>query len=1009
MSHTPSAIPPPGAPRLPEPLVRQFRAFESRLRRLETVTAVAGGLLGLAATFGLLFLSDRLWETPGWIRLPLSLAGAAAVSWGSVFWFKRWVVHRRGPRELARLIQRGMPEMGDRLLGVVELTDGQELPEGVSPALVRAAIAQVGRQAERVDFQQAAPSRLPRRIAVVCAVLVATAAVPFVVAPTAARNALFRLFNPLGDVRRFTFVSLEALPDRLVVPHGETFEIAARLAKDSESRPASARARFEEQPPLEASFEQGVAVFQIPGQTKEGTLVLRAGDVTRRITVVPAHRPELVELAATVRLPEYLARPPETRVLHGATATVLEGSQVAFQGKVSREIATASVRESPELGLKVDKKTFSTPDVPAGARTLTFDWRDGAGLAPAQPFALQVETHADTAPEVDFRDVARTLAILPEEVATLPVRAEDDFGLRTVDVHWQAARVDGKPSATPLASAKEKMGEGAPDLTRLDGTFTFSPLVAKVEEDQVVTVRAAARDYHPSRPGAESQPVKIFVLNHAAHAKMVQDRMERLLTQVEELAREEENLQLSHETMQMKPDAEMAKDAAGQQAKDGQAAEERNKRNLENLAKEAEKIMREALRNKDIPEKTLREMNEVASSMQEVAEGEMKEASESLAKAAQKPQDRKKEVAKAAQKEKQAVQKMREMEKKLDRSIENMLAQSFVNRLRAAAGVEKAVAGDLAAAVPEILGQLPEEMAPDKKAFIAEVADRQKDTRVKAGHIQEDLGGFFNRTRKEEYGEIFKDMGEKKTTGSLEQITDHIRENLAGKSIPGAQKWDTQFTAWADMLEAANKKDSQEGEESDPEKIDMETLIALMRARYLEEGIREQTRLLDGGRPQNPAYGSDAKKLAKSQFSVSDEIGRIETRIKQDKLRALATKVSGEMMNAGVLLREPRTDQETIGIQTEIIELLSSLIDQSDASKSSSGKSMAMAMGMSNKGGGSLAGGGTSRTPDAARGAAAGGSPEERTGRKGGGLDADAPEEFKEALESFYNGLESVN
>jgi hypothetical protein len=1007
-------MPPPpspesGAPRLPEPLLLQFRAFEKRLRRLETVTAVGGALLGLAATFGLLYASDRLWETPGWVRLLLSVAGAAAVSWGGVFWFKRWVVARRGPRDLARLIQRGMPEVGDRLLGVVELTDGSGLPEGVSPALARAAIAQVGRQAERVDFQRAAASRLPRRIALASAALVAVAAVPFVFAPNAARNALQRLFNPLGDVRRFTFVSLEDLPNRLVVPHGDPFAIEARLAPASERRPPSAQARFEDQPPLDAPFADGVAAFQVPGQTREGRLTVRAGDAAKRIRVVPAHRPELVEMAAEVRLPEYLSRDPETRALHGSSARLLEGSTASFLGRVSRDIVSAQVREDADLAVDVRGREFATPSLPAeSGRRLTFHWRDGDGLEPARPFALEVETFADAPPEVEFREVSRTLAILPDEVATLPVRAEDDFGLRRFAVEWTAARADGQPGPGPAPAASASLGEGGPTQTRLDGSFTFSPLVAKVPEDHVVTVTARAQDYHPGRGETVSVPVKIFVLNPAAHARMVQDQMERLLAQMEELAREEENLQTAHESMQARPEAQLAGEEAMRELKEGRSAEERHQRRLENLAREAEKIMQEALRNQDIPESTLREMNEVAQGMREVSAGEMQEAAEALARAAQQPEKRREELAKAAAKEKEAVKKMRQMERQVDRSIEDMLAQNFVNRLRAAAAVEKGIAEELAAAVPEILGQLPEEMPEDKRALIAGAADRQLATRVKAGHIQDDLGGFYNRTRKEEYGVILKEMAERKTTASLEQISGFIRENLAGKSIPGAQKWERQFTAWADMLESARKQNDQEGEESDPEKVDLEVLIALMRARHLEEGIREQTRLLDESRAANAAYATDARRLARHQFGVSDEVGRLENRIRQDKLRQLAAKVSGEMMNVGVRLRAPATDQETIGIQTEIIELLASLIDQSESSQSSAGQSMMAAMGLSNRGGGSLAGGGTHRPATPATGGAGGGRPEERAGARGSGLAAEVPEEFRAALEAFHQGLENT-
>ena len=140
---------------LPDSLVDRFNKFEVRLRKMETVVTICGALFGVLLTYGLLFISDRFWDTPAALRGLLTLAGGSACGYFSWHWLSHWYFRRRGSRELARMIQRHHKGMGDRLLGVVELAEGGALPENVSPALCRAAIEQVARESEKYDFTQA--------------------------------------------------------------------------------------------------------------------------------------------------------------------------------------------------------------------------------------------------------------------------------------------------------------------------------------------------------------------------------------------------------------------------------------------------------------------------------------------------------------------------------------------------------------------------------------------------------------------------------------------------------------------------------------------------------------------------------------------------------------------------------------------------------------------------------------------------------------------------------------
>ncbi|MFO1492962.1 MAG: hypothetical protein U1F87_19110 [Kiritimatiellia bacterium] len=110
----------PGA-ELPEHLTAQIRAFEARLRKFETLYTVCGALAGLALAFGLLFVSDRLWDTPMLLRVAFTAGGMVAAGWFTLYWMRRWGWSHRTRRELAVLIQKRHRKLGDRLQGVVEL------------------------------------------------------------------------------------------------------------------------------------------------------------------------------------------------------------------------------------------------------------------------------------------------------------------------------------------------------------------------------------------------------------------------------------------------------------------------------------------------------------------------------------------------------------------------------------------------------------------------------------------------------------------------------------------------------------------------------------------------------------------------------------------------------------------------------------------------------------------------------------------------------------------------
>ena len=185
---------------LPENLERQFADLRKRLFGLESLFAVGLGTSSVLLSFFLVIISDRLWDTPTAVRFlcfGLGIAGALAAL---VWWLRRWVIQPPDMEALAILVQRKYRRLGDRLLGIVELSHESTRPAYFSPELYRAAISQVNEEASKYDFTEAANRRATRRQLITSGALLLIVIFSAMLLPEATWNS-FRWWNWQGCPR----------------------------------------------------------------------------------------------------------------------------------------------------------------------------------------------------------------------------------------------------------------------------------------------------------------------------------------------------------------------------------------------------------------------------------------------------------------------------------------------------------------------------------------------------------------------------------------------------------------------------------------------------------------------------------------------------------------------------------------------------------------------------------------------------------------------------------------
>ena len=641
-------MPPDGWITLPPDLVTRLTAFRARVRRIKFLEAVCLAVCGVALAFLAVFVCDRLGETPAVVRLAVLLAAVAACL-AVPLAIRRWGLGLASLEQVARLIERRFPTVGDELLGIIDIVRTGAAGQARSRALCEAAVAQVAEQSRRVDFTAAMPPARLGRWAVAAGLPLAACAALAAIAPAAAANAWARLAAPFAAIERFTFARVAPLPERVVVPHGESAEVRVALRDDTQWRPDDATLRIGRQPPMATRRDGDEYVFTVSPQVADGTLALAAGDARQRVRLAAVHRPELAGLEAEITLPEYLQRPGSRRQdIRGGMIAPVKGSSVSIVATATRDLAVASV--DGEAVPPAGKEIRTPPRIVDGEEKIALSWRDADGLEAAAPLELVIAARADEPPLVVMLDVPQTRGILLEtDTLKFKVAARDDFGIRRVGLEWEGLADSLAAGGTATDAAALEKGErilqaGGGEVESLDAAATFCPDALGIRP-QPIAIRAFAEDFMPGRGRAVSSPLVLYVVDRAEHALVLNTRLQQFRQQASEVRDREMGLLATNKELRKLPAEQLLAAESRARLEAQAAAEEANARRLDRLVDEGADLVREALKNPEFEATTLEQLAEDIQTLAEIAESRMPGVADLLAQAASarlasgKPQD----------------------------------------------------------------------------------------------------------------------------------------------------------------------------------------------------------------------------------------------------------------------------------------------------------------------------------------------------------------------------------
>ena len=1017
---------------LPAELQAQFAEVERRLWRKETMVAACGAAAALFVSFGLLFISDRFWETPPILRALSTLLGVGVLVWFGHRWLRLWVWRKRDLNAFARVVQKHHRRLGDRLLGIVELAEEKELPANMSPELRDAAIRQVADEASKVDFKAAISQRQATRYLAVAAILFALAITPFVLVPQAGWTTLKRWIAPGSDTDRFTFVTIGDLPDKLIVPHGEEFAVSVSLDYESFWQPSKANARVEQQAPIEAPVQNGAARFTVPGQTRAGSLLVRAGDVKKSMQILPTHRPLLKDVVARVQLPEYLQYPPQTQSVQNASLTALAGSRASFRGTGSRPLTKVvmQTQTAPARALSLRDGFFQTAPLPLDdTPNLTFICEDELGLTNKTPYSLVVRQIQDFAPNVDLPELQSETAILETDIVSLKAVSRDDYGVKDVGIRWQI--VSATDETNQLLKTAFHFDSSLPDETELKETFLFSPSVVGAPPESVIEMRAYSKDYFPGRESSQSMAYRFYIIGLVEHAEWTRQTFEDLFARLEELTRTEESIAETAREMKNLPESEMAAEETTEDIGEQGDKQSESNRELEQIVREAARALKEALRNPTFDEKTIEQWAQTLSEMKEISEQEMSDAKQSLQKAQQSSEDRKDKLAKALEDIEKALEKLAKMQEKMNEGLDNLEALTLAQRLREASKSEQQIERELLSMAPETIGLKFDRMSARYQKATVKAAATQNEVRDEAEKLQAEISRFFERTQRPNYGEVAEEMEASETYEKLKFVSLLIGANTTMQSIERLTHWSEQFEAWAKHIDPEPQESGESGEGEYSQDDLMQLLVAMIRMRAEQDNLRGRTGMLEEQKARDPNYAKRVGELADDQGELKGKMDDIVRKNPVEVLDGILRETGGSMAATLQQLAKPDTgadtvqaEMRTIRLMTDVINLINEQSQQQQQQQQQSAQPgqerefiMEMAEQQPGEAPGQQPGAMPGMGPRAGDGSLPNGKPTGNGLGKGAanrrvghasGATRPVPSEFRAAMESYFKGVESI-
>lgn len=1015
---------------LPSSLVESLSDLTNLSRRIFLIQFGSLLLVSLCLSWLVLFISDRLCNTPIGVRLFLSFSG-----WFCAIFFI-WMIRRNAFLKstsfkwLAKQVRAKFRGPGDRFFGIIELAEKRNVySPHYSESLYKAALQRVEKEISKLALSDTFDRRAGRRAGIAAILSLFATLACFYTYPGLAKNTSLRWASPWSDLERKTLTRFSKVPSTLYTAKGETTVFKLTLANDSEKKPDKIQLSGPNDFILKADRRDNLYEFLIPGQQSTKRLKLKAGDYRDEITLIPLARPSIVVSQTTVSYPQYLDLYDYRTEVFSKTASFPIGSDLIIKGQSDRAISKVTASSNNAL-LDSEKKTDSflirLNDVNKD-QSLEISFVDQYGLKPNQNHFIELLAQSDAPPSVDISQLPPESSILLFETKTLKIMAKDDFGVAESRLKMKAIR--GKD--VMIESTLYVQNEKETNLTETKFDFPFDPRLFSLQDGDIAEFSAEAIDRMPDRGLSSSRTVRFFVVGPEKHAQVIRERMEAIISLTSEIAREQESLLIetieieemiegNEESLDPKTEQKLSKLADMQRA---------NARNLRNNAEEGMRVLEEAARNPVFDREGLEDFTQTLERMKDVASSKMNLASSKMNLAqASPPTSALESLAEVEQLEREAISELQKILADSSEQLDRLEALNFAQRLRKVEQIENKLTEGLLKLLPASIGSNTEQLTTRVSKEKDRMEMLQFDTHMEAGEILDEISRFHERTGTEVYGEVSKLMKKEKTKIGLLTVSYKIERNVAFEAMDELESWAEKFKGWADMLDSQISPSGRgQGQGQGIGKDITKQVLNLLRIRDVQGDIIKKTIVLDSNNFQSNRENW-TNTLNDQQLELMLDLTDVQIELAEESLNplfddahtAMAVSATGlKKGEAGELTQKSQIESKVI--VTDLINLLLEPIGspQSNAQglsmtamqfliqqlgKGGEGKAPAMTPG--NSGGGSNQGGTSNRELEENEGKVLDLPADSRKSRKSGGMSQPPPPEFKKIMENYFRSIE---
>lgn len=885
----------------------------------------------LGTSWLLLFVLDRFHETTQIYRFFILSAGILLSGWALWNSVLYGLIYSKQFTWLAKRVRDNYRGKGERLLGIVEIIKGvHSSTDSFSPQIFEAAQQKMAEEIEALKQDNIFPRQIIKRPLIGAIMAISIVLLIIVNFPALSINSFERWINPFASTKRITLTKfLESNVTTFNILQNEPNIIRFSLADNTRQNPniVDLINRGEQPYHLLSKLNGGIYDFEIPPTTKTFPASLQAGDFIKKYKFNPISRPVIRSIIAKLTFPSYLHLDSESQKVMNKAIAIPEGTEVTILGKADRELSKIQIQDKDsQFSNQPHSKNFNIDLFKLKSnRIFNLHILDKYEFSAKEPSSIVINVQKDLPPKSQFSSLIDPSGILAFETRIIDFSSEDDFGLSQVSLDLKIQMND--KDIIKQRVLQKKFVQGGKKNSNLQ--FPFDPNIYNLEDGANVIFTATAKDHYPERSAVNSKQLKFKIIGSVAHAEMIRAKIDAILTEVSEIARNQEAIQSSTFLKSRKLwNSELTvlnhiqeNDIRALQRKQIQLASQ-----LKIVSKNGKTILQEASKNPSFDTQTLKDFASSFTDMESISSSPMRQSSRKLeTKEINESLKTSETMMEAAEFQQTALDQLRKILSRFSAQIDKLEAKTLSQRLQEIERIEKKLSQKLVSLLPASIGRSPVQLSNKNLIFINEMGDKQKQASKDAQGIQNEISRYHERTLKSEYGKVSRLMGEANTQKKLSIVAESLRQNISFQSLDDLKRWEANFALWAEILQQESPGgDSPGGNAKGKDKT--KDILSLLNTRKQQREIILKTKTVasDIFRGNITKWASSLKN---QQDTLMIDLTDTQISVAEEALNPLFDDAHMAMSKSSEQLAKKGFGKLTLDAQNEAEELISDLIN----------------------------------------------------------------------------------